>query len=139
MIGDIIARILFWLATIITWASLAVAALLVLRTIVHWLNLNPFNSFVYNLRRITEPMVRPLRAGTGAILSYDLIPLVMAVFVAMTGLFLASIISSVGGFIQRFSHGFSDLRDLARAIIQLLVFFFTTMIFLRIIFQMFNV
>ena len=127
------------LALIIRWAGLAVAALLILRMIFHWLNLNPFSWPVYTLRRWTEPLVRPLRGMAGPVLSFDLIPLVMAIFVATTGLFLSGILLTAADIIRQASTAPQSPRDFARYLIQILVFAYTILIFLRVIFPMFRI
>ncbi|HEU4387649.1 MAG TPA: YggT family protein [Blastocatellia bacterium] len=67
--------------------------LLALRVILAWLGANPFGWVPYNLTRLTEPMVRPLRLPFSARGGrFDLVPLVAAVLVVMNGLFIMSIL-----------------------------------------------
>ena len=127
------------LATVVWIVALVLAGLLLVRMIVHWLNLNPFSWLPYNLRRLTEPMVRPLRATTGAILPFDLVPLVMAIFIATTGLFAASVLQNIAYFLDRLVSQPQTVRDYAKYLINLLAFIFTILIFLRIMFWMFAV
>src|SRR5579871_3162543 len=115
------------------------AGLLILRMIIHWMNLSPFSWLPYNLRRLTEPMLRPLRATTGSILSYDLVPLIMAVFIVTTGLFMSSIIERFAEFLVFAVTRHPSVRDYAKYLINLLVFICTILIFLRIVFSMFGV
>jgi YggT family protein len=136
---NLIIGFLLLLASVVWIGALVVAGLLLVRMIVHWLNLNPFSWLPYNLRRLTEPMLRPLRATTGAILPFDLVPLVMAIFIATTGLFAASILQNIAGFLYRAVTQPPTVRDYAKYLINLLAFIFTILIFLRIIFWMFAV
>ena len=86
-------QILNILGSVIWWLALAVAALLLLRVIIAWAGSNPFLWLPYQLRRVTEPMVRPLRTGfSGYPTRFELIPLVAAVMVLMAGWFTADII-----------------------------------------------
>jgi uncharacterized protein YggT (Ycf19 family) len=84
------------LGTIIFAASAIAAGLLVLRVIVAWAGSNPFLWVPYQLRRVTEPMVRPFRQPFSGYHSryerFDLLPLVAAVMVLLTGWFIADII-----------------------------------------------
>ena len=136
---NIVTLFLKDLAWVLIVVSLAIAGLLLLRMIVHWLNLSPFSWLPYNLRRITEPMVRPLRATTGRILPFDLVPLVMAVFVVTTGFFAAGILDSLAYFLPILTQQRHTVREYAIFLIQFLVFIYTVLIFLRIIFSMFGI
>ena len=91
----------YWVSTIVQWGTIAVASLLFLRVLLTWLGANPFGRIPYHLTRITEPMVRPVRAqfGGGRYLRYDLIPLVMGVLILVTGLFIASMFGQLGSII----------------------------------------
>jgi len=136
---NLIIGFLLRLASVVWIGALVVAGLLLLRMIVHWLNLNPFSWLPYNLRRLTEPMLRPLRATTGAILPFDLVPLIMAIFIATTGLFAASVLQRIAVFLNDLVSHPQTVRDWAKYLIELLAFIFTILIFLRIIFWMFAV
>lgn len=89
---------LYWLSLVVFWGTIAIASLLFLRVLLTWLGANPFGRIPYHLTRITEPMVRPVRAqfGGGRYLRYDLIPLVMGVLILVTGLFISSMIGQLG-------------------------------------------
>jgi len=116
-----------------------IGALLLLRMVVHWMNLSPFGWLPYNLRRITEPIVRPLRATTGQILPFDLVPLVMAVFVVTTGFFAAGILTGLAKLLPELLLTRHSITEYAIYLIQFLAFLYTVMIFLRIIFIMFAI
>jgi YggT family protein len=81
------------LAAVITfWASIIFAGLMILRVVVSWLDPNPFGWLPYHLRRLTEPMVAPLRPQLGGRqFRFDLMPLVAGVMILITGLFISSI------------------------------------------------
>lgn len=79
---------------LVAWAvaTLAVAGalLFVLRVIVAWVSKNPFGWLAYNLRRVTEPVVMPLRQPfSGYYMRFDMLPLVAGAMVLFTGLFIA--------------------------------------------------
>jgi uncharacterized protein YggT (Ycf19 family) len=98
---NLIVLAFYYLSLIVFWGTIAVASLLFLRVLLTWLGANPFGRIPYHLTRITEPMVRPVRAqfGGGRYLRYDLIPLVMGVLILVTGLFIASMIGQLGSII----------------------------------------
>ena len=136
---NIVTLFLKDLAWVLIIVSLAIAGLLLLRMVVHWIKLSPFSWLPYNLRRITEPIVRPLRVTTGQILPFDLVPLVMAVFVLTTGFFAAGILDSLAYFLPVLTLQRHTAREYAVYLIQFLVFVYTVLIFLRIIFSMFAI
>ena len=136
---NIIIIFLYELAAVIWIGGLVVAGLLLLRMLVHWLNLSPFSWLPYNLRRITEPILRPIRGSVGPILPYDMIPLVMAIFVATTGLFAASILQAAAGILHDAQRLTPTVRDYARYLIELLIFAYTVLLFLRIVFSLFQI
>ncbi|PYP83251.1 MAG: hypothetical protein DMF61_23655 [Blastocatellia bacterium AA13] len=73
--------------------SLIVGGLLFLRVLVSWISSNPFTWLAYNLRRITEPMVVPIRQQFGGrYFRFDLMPLVVGVMIVLVGSFAASLI-----------------------------------------------
>jgi uncharacterized protein YggT (Ycf19 family) len=79
------------------WASALIAALLILRVLVTWLSRNPFNWLSYNLRRVTERIVSPLRFQLdGRFMRYDLIPLAMGMMILLTGMFFSWTLSRMG-------------------------------------------
>jgi len=90
---QLVLQILNLIGTVVWWLAAAAAALLILRVIVAWAGSNPFLWLPYQLRRVTEPMVRPLRPPfSGYPTRFELIPLVAAVMVLMAGWFTADII-----------------------------------------------
>jgi YggT family protein len=94
---EILRSTLFSLSWIVFGATLVVTGLLVLRVILNWLGVNPFGRIAYNLTRITEPMVRPMRHQMGGrAMRYDLLPLVVGIMVLVTGLFISSVIWQLG-------------------------------------------
>jgi len=136
---EIVKLFLIDLSWILIVVSLVIAGLLLLRMIVHWMKLSPFSLLPYNLRRITEPMIRPLRETTGGILPFDMVPLVMAVFVVTTGFFAAGIFNSLASYLPDLIQNRHTPREYAILLIQFLVFLYTILIFLRIIFLMFRI
>jgi YggT family protein len=81
------------LALIVFYAAVVVAGLLALRVIVSYATSNPFAWLPYNLRKLTEPLVRPMRGQfDGRTMRFDLLPLVAAVIVFLMGLFCADLL-----------------------------------------------
>jgi YggT family protein len=93
---QIVFYLLNKIGSVIFAASAIGAGLLVLRVIIAWAGSNPFLWLPYQLRRITEPVVRPFRQPFSGYQSryerFDLLPLVAAVMVLLTGWFIADII-----------------------------------------------
>jgi uncharacterized protein YggT (Ycf19 family) len=81
----------------IVFAAAATAAfLLALRVVLAWLGANPFGWLPYNLTRLSEPIVRPLRypfSVRGG--RFDLVPLVAAILVLMNGLFIMGLLGQL--------------------------------------------
>ena len=85
---QIVFYVLVYVSYVIFYFTVAIAALLVLRVIVAWLGVNPFGWVPFHLRRVTEPLVRPLRQPfSGYIMRFDLLPLVAAATILFGGLF----------------------------------------------------
>ena len=90
---ELIAILLGWISRLVWWATVAVAALLILRVILNWVGANPFSRLSYNLTRLTEPLVRPMRHQfAGRVTRYDLMPLLVGVMILVTGLFISGTI-----------------------------------------------
>jgi YggT family protein len=89
----LIISILSWLSLIIFWAAAIVAGLLVLRVVVSYATANPFAWLPYHLRRVTEPIVRPMRGQfDGRTMRFDLLPLVAALIVFVMGLMIVDLL-----------------------------------------------
>jgi YggT family protein len=70
-----------------------IIGLMLLRGLISWLNLNPFSWFAYNVRRITEPMVDPLRRNLFALQSRrDIAPVLLVLFVLIVAYFLLGLL-----------------------------------------------
>jgi uncharacterized protein YggT (Ycf19 family) len=97
----LIGQVFNWAALLIGTATVLFASLFFLRVILKWMNVNPFAKIPYHLTRLTEPMVRPIRAQfPGPALRYDLIPLIMGVLILATGLFIASMLGQLGSYLD---------------------------------------
>jgi uncharacterized protein YggT (Ycf19 family) len=93
----LITEILNIIGDIITGVAVVVALLLVLRVVLNYLTSNPFGWVQYNLRRITEPLVLPIRSQLGGrYMRFDLMPLIMAAIIFTTGAFIGSMIFTLG-------------------------------------------
>lgn len=93
---ELIAILLDWLSWLVWWVTLAIAGLLILRVILNWAGANPFGRVSYNLTRLTEPLVRPLRHQFGrGTLRFDLVPIVTSVLILALGWSVAGLISQI--------------------------------------------
>ena len=86
---EIVFTVLAYISLAIFYVTVTIAGLLVLRVIVAWAGVNPFGWVPFHLRRVTEPLVRPLRQPfSGYTMRFDLLPLVAAATILFGGLFL---------------------------------------------------
>lgn len=70
-----------------------VIALILLRLLIKWLNLNPFGTLAYHVLRLTEPMVAPLRRNPlGMHAGKDLAPILLIVLVIIIAYFLLGLL-----------------------------------------------
>lgn len=141
---NLIALVLYWLSLIIQTATIIFAGLFFLRVILKWMNVNPFAKIPYHLTRITEPLVRPLRSQFGGpALRYDLLPLLVGVFILVMGLIIASMIGQLGhilnsmGMIIGSGHIMSN--DMLSQLIQMAGLLYIAAIFLRLFLPYFGV
>jgi uncharacterized protein YggT (Ycf19 family) len=92
-----------YLALAITVVTGALAALLVLRMVLQWAGVNPFGWFALNLRKLTEPIMRPFRFGfDNQVVRFDMLPIVAAALVLINGLFAAWIVGQVSFVLRQF-------------------------------------
>jgi len=104
--------IFYLLETGVKLAVGVVIGLMLLRGLISWLNLNPFGWFAYNVRRMTEPMVDPLRRNLFALQTRrDIAPLLLVLFVLVVGYFLLGLL---GQFRQMIGYSLVGLSALAQ-------------------------
>jgi YggT family protein len=141
----LIVYALTWLALIVLWASAIVAGLLTLRVILSYATTNPFAWLPYHLRKITEPLVRPLRSQfDGRYMRFDLLPLVAAVIVFVMGLMAADLVTKLANVIYNIyetaRHGTLLVPGfLIKQFLVLALLLYIIAIFLRIVLPMFGV
>ena len=133
-----LAYLLSWLAQIISWVTFAVAGLFLLRMILSWTRVNPFARIPYHLTRWTERVVQPIRYQLGGrFMRYDFVPLIAAIIILFTGLFLANTIGELAGIInlvaRRMQINDLSVRFLLGVLIMLAGLLYGMMIFLRIL------
>ena len=141
---DLIVNAFNLLALVIFWATIAVASLFFLRVVLTWLGVNPFGRINYNLTKITEPMVRPLRSHTGGrFMRYDLMPLVLGVMILFIGLFIASMIWQLTGIFDNIMRtalrGTLTMTFLLANLISLAGLLYVVAIFMRFILPYFGI
>jgi uncharacterized protein YggT (Ycf19 family) len=89
----ILALILRYVAYACALASFVLAAALMLRMLLQWMQVNPFGWVALNLRRLTEPIMRPFSYGLdGRMMRFDMMPIVAAALVLINGLFASSLL-----------------------------------------------
>src|SRR5690348_6062015 len=108
------------------------------------MNVNPFANIPYHLTRITEPMVRPMRAQFfGPRLRYDLVPLLMGVMILFTGLFIASMLGQRGNYLDAMAVLVMSSRVMSYVMLGLLIklvgLLYVIAIFLRFFLPYFGV
>lgn len=134
----VLVLIFTYLSYAITAASLVVAAALLLRMVLQWAQVNPFGWFALNLRRVTEPIMRPFRYGfDNRMLRFDMLPIVAAALVLLNGLFLAWIVGQVAFVLQ----DFSGLRRVTAGLVLgdlfwLVAVFYMALLFVRFLLPM---
>jgi uncharacterized protein YggT (Ycf19 family) len=128
---ELISEILYVLGTYVFAAAGVVAALLALRVIMNWLGSNPFGWFAYNLTRVTEPMVRPLRFPfSGRYTRFDMMPLLAAAIVLLNGVFVMTVLRQLAYILDPLSAPPTFTGLLVRAV-RLLGLGYVVAIFLR--------
>jgi YggT family protein len=141
---ELLVFVFYMASVIIFWGTIALAGLLFLRVILKWLDVNPYGRVPYHLTRLTEPMVRPLRAQFGrGILRFDMVPLLMGVMILVTGLFISSMIGQLGSIIGAIGYnlllGTATLPRLLGELIKLVGLLYVIAIFLRFFLPFFGV
>jgi len=141
---ELVGLFLFWTGWVIQWATIIVSGLLFLRVIMGWLGANPFGRVVYNLTRITEPIVRPLRYQfSGTNLRRDLIPLIIGLMILVTGLFVSQILKQFGAVFHEVAYayrlGLLTGRFLAGRVIMVVGLLYVVAIFLRFVLPLFGI
>ena len=131
-------QLLLLISEVIFYIAAGVAALLVLRVFVAWVSKNPFAWLPYNLRRVTEPLVQPLRSPLGnQRMRFDLIPLVAAILVFGFGSVVAYLISRFAGLLgsisQAIEFGLLTPKYMAWWSIGMLGLLFEAAIFMRFV------
>lgn len=99
----LVIAIFDYLALAITIVTGVLALALVLRMVLQWAQVNPFGWFALNLRKVTEPVMRPFRYGfDNQMLRFDMLPIVAAALVLLNGLFAAWIVGQVSFVLRQF-------------------------------------
>lgn len=140
----IVVTVLNFLGWAIFGVTAVVALLLVLRVIAGLSSYNYYGWLQFNLRKITEPMVRPIRSEFGGrTAKYDLMPLVMAVMVFLTGLFVADMIWQLGGiyvdFVRTMFHGTPRLFFVLSIVVRLAGWLYIVALLLRFFMPWFGI
>ena len=84
----------------ITWGVTAIVfaaiVLVVLRSLINYMDLNPFSWLAVTLRRSTEPILRPVRAVLiGFRVDPKIAPFIVIILVIVAGYLLVQVISGV--------------------------------------------
>ena len=140
---DTFFLVLYYISWTIFWVTVAIASLLVVRVIVAWAGVNPFGWVPFHLRRVTEPLVRPLRQPfSGYTMRFDLLPLVAAATILFGGLFVGYVYDTlVGVFHEAFQASAYNVmtgRRILGWLIRIAGVLYEAAIFLRIILPWFG-
>jgi len=130
--------ILNYLTLIITVATVATAAALLLRMILQWAQVNPFGWFALNLRRLTEPVMRLFRYEfDNRTIRFDFLPIVAAALVLLNGLFAASLVSQIAWVLGLFDRAAEITLGLVLgSLLWLLVLCYMALLFVRFLLPM---
>ena len=134
---DIIPYALRLLGQAVFAISLIFAGLFFLRVIVAWVSANPFSWLAYNLRRVTEPMVLPIRQQFGGRhFRFDLLPLVAGAMIIVIGSFSSSLLLQLANITQDAIYtavrGVVTVKFIARILVGLAGLFYLAAILLRV-------
>lgn len=134
----LLALIFYYASYVVTVATVVVVAALLLRMILQWAQVNPFGWIALNLRRVTEPIMRPFRYGfDNRMLRFDFLPIVAAALVLLNGLFAASILSQVGAVCGLFDGRRAVTITLVLgALVWLSMLFYMSLLFVRFLLPM---
>ena len=140
---EIIFSVLAYISLAIFYVTVAIASLLVLRVIVAWAGVNPFGWVPFHLRRVTEPLVRPLRQPfSGYTMRFDLLPLVAAATILFGGLFVGYVYDTLVGILHDVflasSYNVVTGRRMLGWLIRVAGVLYETAIFMRIILPWFG-
>jgi uncharacterized protein YggT (Ycf19 family) len=141
---ELVANLLGWLSLVVWCVTIAVALLLVLRVILNWAGANPFSRVSYNLTRLTEPLVRPLRYQVGRrTLRFDLVPIMASVLILALGWSVAGLIGQLGPILiaiwNNILNGAVFSRVMMGELIKLTGLLYVSAIFLRFILPFFGI
>ena len=130
---------LYWFTTwAVIVAILTVIVLLLLRLIANQMDLNPFNWSARTIRRLTDPILTPVRralAGFGVDPKYS--PLVAILLTVLLGWFAIQLVSSIANTLAGilFSLERQALVPIVGYVLYGLVSFYILLIFIRIVFS----
>ena len=130
---------LYWFTTwAVIVAILTVIVLLLLRLIANQMDVNPFNWSARTIRRLTDPILTPVRralAGFGVDPKYS--PLVAILLTVLLGWFAIQVVSSIANTLAGilFSLERQALVPIVGYVLYGLVSFYILLIFIRIVFS----
>jgi YggT family protein len=126
--------------TLVAVAGVGAVALLV-RMLLQWMQANPFGWFALNLRRATEPLMRPLRLSfDNSVLRYDMLPIVAAILLLLYAYFASSIINGYAIILASISY--TSAVTMGRVVLWVLAVLVNTylaLIFLRFLLPFFGI
>jgi uncharacterized protein YggT (Ycf19 family) len=136
---------IIWLLNMLSVALVAVAGVgavaLLVRMILQWAQANPFGWFALNLRRVTEPLMSPLRLGfDNRILRYDMLPIVAAILLLLYAYFASSIIQGYAIILTSISYASAVTVGVVLLwVLALLVNTYLALIFMRFLLPFFGI
>ena len=72
----ILSNVLQALAVILDYVLWLYMWIIIARALISWVNPDPWNPIVQFLQRVTEPVLYPIRRGTGFAMGIDLSPII---------------------------------------------------------------
>ena len=140
---NLIIFLLEALGMVVLIGTFAVAGLFILRVIISSTTNNPYAWLPFHLRRITEPLVAPIRPQFDRrYMRFDLMPLVMGVLILVTGLFVFSMIGQLRAILGDTYSGIvfhvATAAFLIKELVLLVGWFYVAAIFLRFLMPWFG-
>lgn len=134
----IISRIYLFISWAVTLMILGIILLVILRLIANQVDLNPFGSVSITLRRLTDPLIAPVKRML-INLSVDpkYAPLVTILIAILLGWFVMQLVANVANMIAGilFSSQRAALGPLVGYVLYGMLAFYSLLIFIRIIFS----
>jgi len=134
----ILGRVFWFIDSLVIAVIVAVIVLVLLRLIANWADLNPFGKISLSIRRLTDPLIGPVRRalmGFGVDPKYaPLVAILITILLGWLSLQLtATIAFTITGIVQSVSH--HAVVPIIGYVLYGLLSFYSLLIFIRIVFS----